>query len=186
MSDINESVVDPKLNAFLGQDLPSSGTRIDTNTADEFETDAVNPITETTLRQILYYLSLGISKDEANKIVDLMNKVQGMTEQDAQVLLKGLKIQANMTIDSDLVDYFVKESVRITFNPKDKKRKRSAKKSKYIHDCFAEGLHDLLGHLGWWSGLLVFGFYASASWHMKSGENEETTRDTRQEIEKEN
>lgn len=189
MVDTCENVVDAKLDKFLNEDLPVNSVRAPcVSTSEEFKTEEVSkPITDRTLRQILFYLSKGINPEDAGKIVELMNGIQEMNEQEAQVLLKGLKIKCQMAIDSDLVKYMTKELVHMTFNPNDKKRKRAAKNSKYINECFGEGLNDFFGQFGWWAGLVVFGIYATASWRLNPEKNETSKRrKTGEEIEEKN
>lgn len=187
MSDTVESSVDPKLDSFLGQDLPgTSGARVDTgNTAEEFNTESGTPVSESTLKTLLYYLSQGLSTKEANEILELMREVQELNEEQAQTLIRGLRVKCNVDIDGDLSKLVIKEMTKATFNPNDKKRKRSAKQSKYINRCVSEGLSELVGNFGWWAGLVVFGIYAAASWRYNPDKNEAKKRRIEGEIEKE-
>jgi hypothetical protein len=164
MADHAEKSVDPKLDQFLNKDLPTSAVREGVTATEEFADIDTKPISEKSKQQILYYIRKGATIDEAHKLVDIIERIEQLPADKAETLVKGLRAISNHGVDSTLVQYLIKELTHVTFNPNDKKRKRCAKKDKFINSCGSDFLNELFGSLGWISGIIVFGIYAMASW----------------------
>lgn len=166
-----EKSVDSNLDQFLNKSLPTSTVREGVTASEEFADIDTRPISEKSKSQILYYISKGATLEQALKLVDIIERIEQLPADKGETLVKGLRALSNHGVDSTLVEYIIKELTHFTFNPNDKKRKRHAKKDKFINSCASDFLNELFGSLGWISGVIVFGIYAMASWRFDTPPN---------------
>lgn len=166
-----EQVVDPKLNTFLGQNLPTTNNRVEItgNEYEEEDDEVINdsPINEQTKNKILFYISRGLGEHDMTKLFQMFDRIKEMSQADAEKYLKALQYVHGCNLDDGIIDMFIGNAGEIFLNPKAQQKKEQLIKDKYIRECVATGLNDLLGRVGSMAGVAVFAFYVISSWAVR-------------------
>lgn len=163
---LSEKVVDPNLNDFLNKDLSTTSERVET-TGESFDVeDDKAPLSKHTKEQLLHYISKALPDIDVNKIMTMIDKIEGLDEASGKRYLEALKYASGATVDKAIVRKFIKELCNIFMNPEDKKHKKLCKNDKHVNEAVADALNSIFGQLGSLGGVLVFGLYTLASWKL--------------------
>jgi len=111
-----------------------------------------------------------------SKIFQMFDRIQVMTQSEADKYLQALRYCHGCQLDDNIIDMFIGNVGDIFLNPLAQKKKEKLIKDKYIRECVATGLNDLLGKVGSLAGVAVFAFYVISSWAVKPNFDEENTR----------
>lgn len=171
MGDVEEKIVDQGLEAFLNKDLPANAERIETQEAEKFDTAQSVPLTQSTKERLIYYLQKCLPENDVFNIMNLLDRVEGITESEGQRYLQAMVYASSLQIDKGFVDLILKKLTNVLMNPKDKKTKKRCRNDVYVKESTGDLLNSIIPYLGRLAGFLVFGFYVAESWNIKIKED---------------